>query len=270
MRSAASRADRAPPSCARWPDERLDRMSRPGPIEARSAAPWMASTPCQNAGCPVCEADEKHRFSRAERLDRMSRPGLVEARSAAPWMGEGWSAQPIKSAAFESLNALPWMARPGPVEARSAAPWMASTPCQNAGCPVCEADEKHRFSRGEGKRLRSAASRADRAPPSCARWPDERLDRMSRPGPVEATSAAPWMGEGWSAQPIKSAAFESLNALPWMARPGPVEARSAAPWMGEGWSAQPIKSAAFESLNALPWMARPGPVEATSAAPWMA
>jgi len=29
----------------------------------------MAGTDLPNAGCPVCEADEKHRFSRAERLD---------------------------------------------------------------------------------------------------------------------------------------------------------------------------------------------------------
>ncbi len=245
-------------------------MARPGLVEARSAAPRMACTACQNASCPVCEADEKHRFSRAERLamdgktgvgrsqkrrakDGMHSlpecklPGLRSRRKASLFEGrtachgwqdrgwskpeaprQGWHAQPArmqvarsakqtKSNAFRGArasvceaqlraqterhravlggrtNGLPWMARPGLVEARSAAPRMACTVCRNAGCPVCEADEKQRFSRGEGKRLRSAASRAGRAPPGCARWPAERLDRMSRLGPVKAGSVAPWM-----------------------------------------------------------------------------
>ena len=63
--------------------------------------------------------------------------------------GEARSAKQTKSIAFRGPSGLPWMARLGLVEARSVAPWMASTVCQNAGCPVCEADEKHRFSRAE-------------------------------------------------------------------------------------------------------------------------
>ncbi len=246
-------------------------------VEVRSAAPWMASTSCQNAGCPVCEADEKQRFSRAERLDRMSRPGLVEVRSAAPWMASTFCQNagcPVCEAdekqRFSRAERLDRMSRPGLVEVRSAAPWMASTFCQNAGCPVCEADEKQRFSRGEGKRLRSAASRADRAPPSCARWPDERLDRMSRLGLVEARSAAPWMastscqnagcpvceadekqrfsrGEG---KRLRSAASRADRAPPscarWpderldrMSRLGWIEVRDAAPWMAWKMSQNP-------------------------------
>ena len=58
---------------------------------------------------------------------------------------------------------------------------------QPAALPVGAADKKRSFLRaerldkGEDKRLRSAASCAVRAPPSCARWPDRRNWGLAKP-----------------------------------------------------------------------------------------
>ncbi len=100
----------------------------------------------------------------------------------------------MKSAAFQGPNGSPRMARPGLVEATMAAPWMACAIRRNAGCPVGAADEKRSFSRaerlakGEGKRLRSAASRAvPSATELCS------VAGLARPGIGEAGSVAPGM-----------------------------------------------------------------------------